>query len=517
MNTNVASTMTNRVSRRIGRLCLALLPLAAVGADAQPIPATIHTLSLDAALQRAAGESDEIAIARAGAARAEGNQKIARSQFFPQVQASLSYNRTLMSQFSGLTDAVPSDGDTSSAGPDFGSIFDNLSFGKENTWTLGVTAAQPLFMGGRLTAQQEAADARRASADVDLRSANAQLMLDVTQSYYDAILADQLVILADSSLAQTEEIFRQTELAFRVGARSEFEMLRARVTRDNQLPVLLQRRTDRSVAYFRLKQLLNIPLDDSLHLTSGVTEALPMFTQPSDTVVDDRAPVVQARENVRASAAGIDIAESERWPSVTLSSRFAPVAYPDGLIPSISDFRTDWTVGFNVAVPLFTGGRIGGNEQVAQGTLEEAEARLRQARKAATLDARVSMNEYAQAEATALATSSTVDQATRAYQIAQIRFREGIATQLEMTDARLQLEQSLANRARAVRNVQVARARLALLRDLPLGQGGAAFGAGAAAFGQDPSAFGQGAAGASGSMGMPQGAPVTGIPPEAGP
>ena len=62
-----------------------------------------------------------------------------------------------------------------------------------------------------------------------------------------------------------------------------------------------------------------------------------------------------------------------------------------------------------------------------------------------------------------------MEQATRAYDIADLRYREGISTQLELLDARLVLQLAQVNRAQAARDVQVARARVALLPDLPLG------------------------------------------------
>src|SRR5678815_6099141 len=92
------------------------------------------------------------------------------------------------------------------------------------------------------------------------------------QAYYDAALADRLVDIADSSLVQTEEALRQTTLARQVGNQSEFDLLRARVTRDNQLPPLLQAKTARNLTYLRLKQLLNLPYSDSLVLTDGILE-----------------------------------------------------------------------------------------------------------------------------------------------------------------------------------------------------------------------------------------------------
>ena len=82
------------------------------------------------------------------------------------------------------------------------------------------------------------------------------------------------------------------------------------------------------------------------------------------------------------------------------------------------------------------------------------------------------------------ATAGTVQQATRAYEIADVRYRAGVSTQLELSDSRLLLQQADANRALAARDLQVARARVALLPELPLGGGGATGGAARPATGQ---------------------------------
>jgi outer membrane protein len=294
----------------------------------------------------------------------------------------------------------------------------------------------------------------------------------VTRAYFDAQLSDRLITIAETSLQQTEEILRQTEVARRVGDKSELELLRAQVARDNQVPVLIRRRTARSEAYLELKQLLNVPPGDELTLTIGVEEEVPRFVTASETSADERAPVRQAAENVSANEAQLAEARSQRLPSVSLSSRYAPVAFPEDGVPDPGDFQEDWTVTVSLAVPILTLGRLRGNEQVARGNLDEARARLVQTREAAALDARLAANDLADARATLEASLSTADEARRAYSIAQVRFREGIASQIELADARLLLEQAEVNRAQALRDIQVARARLALLEDLPIGQGG---------------------------------------------
>lgn len=429
---------------------------------AQRSPRTM-VISLEDALDIASGESEAVWVAEAGVMRAMGNERIARSQRFPQVSATAQYTRTLRSQFSDISFGDQGGGD--------GAIED-LPFGRENQYTLALQLNQLLFDGGQTGARNRAAEARRRSADLDVASARAQTLLDVTEAYFDALLADRLVEIAQSTLRQAEEVLRQTEVARRVGDRSEYELLRARVARDNQLPALIRRRTQSSEAYLRLKQLLNVPPEDRLVLTSEVGVPQTRFATAANPSPDQRAPVRQAEENVRASREQLAEARGQRLPEVSLSSRYAPVAYPQSGVPDPGDFREDWTVTLSLSIPILTWGRLKGTEMVAEGNLSEAQARLKQAREAALLDAQQARNDLADAEATLAANTSTSEEAQRAWSIAQIRFREGIASQIELSDAQLLQEQAEVNRALALRDVQVARARLALLQDLPLGQGG---------------------------------------------
>lgn len=437
--------------------------LAGQQEPAQAAPRTL-VLSLSDALKIAAGESETVWVAEAGVMRAVANERIARSGFFPQVSGSADYTRTLRSQFSGINfGGAGGTGGTDGAAND-------LPFGRENQYTLGLTLNQLIFDGGQTAARNREASARRRSAEIDVTAAGAQTQLDVTRAYFDALLSDRLVDIAQSSLGQTEEVLRQTDVAKGVGAQSEFELLRARVARDNQLPVVIQRRNDRVLAYSRLKQLLNVPLGDEVRLTTGVEDLDPRFAAVSDPAPAERSGVRQAEENVTATRAQLSAARGQRLPAIFLSSRYAPVAYPNSGAPGWNDFREDWTVSLSLSVPILTWGRLRGGEMVAKGNLSEAQARLQQSVEAAALDSQSSQNDLATAQATLQSNTSTVEEARRAYSIAQIRYREGISSQIELTDSRLQLEQAEVSRARALRDVQVARARLALLRDLPLGQ-----------------------------------------------
>lgn len=199
------------------------------------------------------------------------------------------------------------------------------------------------------------------------------------------------------------------------------------------------------------------------------------------TFVSDQAqaglPAAEARTAVRELAATVRLREAsvgaaraERRPSISFNSAFSQVAYPSAFLPT-GEFRTNWTIGAALEVPVLTGGRLRAEERIARADLDQSRAELQQVTELAALDSRSAWAELAAARAAWEATAATIEQAVRAYEIADVRYRAGVSTQLELSDARLLLQQSEANRAQAARDLQVARARLALLPDLPLGSG----------------------------------------------
>jgi outer membrane protein TolC len=74
---------------------LFLAPIARAQGSDTSSRQEVRRLSLDDALQSAAAKSPDLAIARAGVTRAEGQRDKARSQFLPQIFGSAGYTRTL--------------------------------------------------------------------------------------------------------------------------------------------------------------------------------------------------------------------------------------------------------------------------------------------------------------------------------------------------------------------------------------------------------------------------------------
>jgi outer membrane protein TolC len=440
-------------------------------------------LTLEQVLEIADPRSEGIGIAKAGVRRAEGDEVRARSGLFPQLSLTGGYDRALASEFSGLFNNVPSTGTD-------GTDLSKLPFGRTNTWRLSLAFSQNLYSGGRVGLQRKLASLGSETAVQGLSTARAQLWYDATQAYYDAALADRLVAIAEATVQQAGATLQQVEAGFNAGTQPEFEVLRARVNRDNQQPVLIRQRMNRDLAILRLKQMLDLPSEVDLKLADALGDETlappPAYAARVSTVeqalVDvgrstksslgasvpqpDRTVVAQAETVVRQREASLKLTEAARMPTVSLNSSYTRLGYPSNGVPLFD--RTNWTLGASVQLPILTGGRQRGDEIVARADVDDARLRLQQTKELAAVDTQSAWAELLAARAAWEASGGTVQQATRAYDIADVRYRNGVSTQLELTDARLLLQQAQANRAVAARDLQVARARVALLPDLPL-------------------------------------------------
>jgi outer membrane protein TolC/DNA-binding transcriptional regulator YbjK len=478
------STYVRLFLRALGAT-LGLLLMFAAPALAQQTTAAPTTLSLAEALQIADRRSEAVRIAEAGVMRARGQQRQAGSQRLPQLNGVVSYQRAIQNQFQAITErfAQPDTGGGGGGGGLEDSPIARI-FAAPNTALLQLNFSQSLYTAGRVGAAVAGANAAHRAAELGYISSKAQTALDAAQAYYDAVASEQFLAIAESSLVLTERTLEQTQLGRQLGTVSEFDLLRSRVARDNQRPLVIQARGQRNAALLRLKQLLELPLSAPLTLTTPIRDDQSVAADASaaiqladdrvvtpDTSVSARASVKQAEAQLNAQRSALRAAQLAVLPSVQLTSTYQRFAYPpEGtFLPTALDlYFPNWTVSLGLSFPLFTGGRIRGERMVAEANVLEAEERLRQTQEGAELDAVLALNQLEQAQSSYLASVGTDAQAEQAYQIAEVRFREGISTQVELTETRVQLEQARLQRVNAARDLEIAKLRLALLKDLPL-------------------------------------------------
>ena len=442
-------------------LCLALLatalllvPATAGARRTPPAPPPTDTLrlTLDDAVQRSLARSEEMRTAHALVKQTQGQVLEQLSRALPQVSGTVTYNRKLESIFQGVV------ADTGF----FGQILKNSSFAATHTWSADLTAQQLLWSGGKVGAALKTAKAANRSAQASERETASDLTYQVKQAYYDAVYTRRLVEIAESALTQARAHLGQVRAGRREGSRSEYESLRAEVDAANQEPAVVAARNGLDVALLALKRLANVPLEQPVDLVTPLVSAdgtVPVVTDLS-TAVDRRPALAAAEFEAEARRQAVRVYSGQHWPDLYVSSTVSQQAFPVDLWPRRNEFRRNWDATVRLDVPIFTGLRTEGQVAQARAQYETALAGRDRLREGAAIEATQAKAELERTLSTLTARRGTVRQAQRAWELAGVRFTNGMSTQVEVSDARLQLQSAEVNEVQAMRDYLVAIAAL---------------------------------------------------------
>lgn len=438
-------------------------------------------LSLEDALGLALGESQEIQLARSQVEAAKAQIGVARSVLFPQINATLGFTKTFASAFDsggGSAFTLP-DSLRFEPNPDLplaervayledrapiaglmgiGALFGDLPFGQENAYSATLSGEQMIWSGGRTGAGLRIARSSRDAAGFTLSEETADLELQVRTAYFQALLAEELEAISAAAVEQAEAFLEQEQLRLTSGRASDLDVMRAEVELENLRPQLVAARNAAGLARLNLKRLTDIPASQPLQLTTTLEEGDgPIPTEPDAAVVEiNRASVSAAESRVTIAEANVTIVKGAYLPNVSVRMNYGKQAFPSEIFQLDNDWRTDWTASLNVSVPIFNGFRRRAEVAEARVQVDQARLQVAQLREAVQLEYQQARGERERARAAIEARTRTVDQAQRVHDLTVLRYDQGLATQLEVTDARLALLQSRTNLAQAITDYRIA-------------------------------------------------------------
>ncbi|MHB1222510.1 MAG: TolC family protein [Gemmatimonadaceae bacterium] len=439
-------------------------------------------LTLDEALSLATGESQEIRLARSNIALADAQVTAARSAALPQLDGSINYTRTFDSPFNTgpaapTPDSLLFEPDTTASLGErvryleehvpnagiggLGSLFGNLPFGRANSYVAALSGSQPLYSGGRVGAAMKIAGEYREAARFGLDEEVAEIVLQTRSAYLRALLAQELERIAAAALEQAESFLVQERLRLETGTTSELAVLRAEVSLANLRPNLVEARNAASLATLDLKRLVDLPLSRPVALTTPLQQPtaaeLAEARVAPELLLSSRAAVQAAERQVAIREQQVRIARGAHLPSVDLRVNYGRQLFPDQIFDFTGQrWRTDFTAVVGVSVPIFSGFRAQAEVQQARIALDQERLRVAQLREDVQLQYEQALGEKQRAAADLSARQLTVDQAQRVHDLTVLRYEQGLATQLEVSDARLSLLQSRTNFAQAIADFHLA-------------------------------------------------------------
>lgn len=465
-------------------LALTAALAAPAAARAQAIPAAAGdtvSLTLDAALDRALSQSDEVRLAESEVGLAGAQVRAARARALPQLSANLSYTRTFASPFGGgglsLPDSLGFSPDSTRTLPErvsylernatsaglagLGGLFSGLPFGQENTYVATLSGSQLLYSGGRTGAAMAIARNYRAAAELGLAEQRAEIALQVRTAYTQAQLAQELEGIARAALAQAEAFLAQERLRQRAGELSDLEVLRAEVSRDNLRPQLVQATNAAQLARLELKRLVNIPAGQPVRLTTPLEVAAEAVARvDAAEATAGRASIAAAERQVAIREEQVRIARGAYLPSVSVQAHYGRQLQPTETFGLGETWRSDAAATLAVSVPIFNGGQRSAELQQARLETERARLQLAQLREGVQVQYEQAQGEAERARVAIAARETTVQSAQRVYDLTVLRYERGLATQLEVSQSRLELLQARSNLAQATADLRIALARV---------------------------------------------------------
>lgn len=464
--------------RFIALVCGAFLLVATSPALAQrPGPATdtLH-LSLDEAVTTGLRVADEVRLAAAQADIAEEQLDLARSAMMPQLRINSTFGRTFENARSAAVNPV---------------------FSQTNTYTVNANLSQTLFQGGRLLYTARAAGSLAEASRLDADERRALFTVEVQRAYLGALLAERLVELQETNLQLASTRLSQVQQFQTAGRAAQYDVLRARVERANIEPVVIQARNDRDLAHLQLKQLLNLPLERPVVLTSTIDPdvARTMVASYLDTTaLPNRAALRSAELTARSRRFAVSAARAEFLPTITAFIQsgfgaFPPPGFgiptqrggfdqafcaPTGTPPARGCQNGGWfedrSLGVQFSWALFDGLRAKSAIDLARAQTRIAELELRQERERVAVEVAMARAELQRANAVFEGRRETSGEAQEAFRLASLRFSRGLSTQLEVSDAQLALLTAESAAARATFDLYLATADLAraLGRPIPM-------------------------------------------------
>jgi len=409
-------------------------------------------LTLDEAVTRALSEGQEVRIADAQIRAANGRVREAMSAAFPQVNASLTYGRQFASIFQNAAS------DTSG----LADIFRNSPFGSEHSWTADLTASQLLWSGGRVGAGLAAARAYRKSFRANRAEVEADLAYQVQRAYLEAAVARHVLDITRAGLEQARAHLTQVALWNREGSRSEYDLIRAKVDAANEEPPVVAAANSAELAMLEVKRLLDLPLDQPIALVTPLEFAggmVPVLADEAGAAVADvsgRAALARADAEVEARRQMVRAERAARWPELSLSGTVSQQAFPRTERPELDQFQRSINASVKLEFPIFLGLRTFGAVERASAELRQSEVQRDQLREQVRIEVARARQEVRRTLAEMLARRGTAQLAARAHYLASVRYRNGLSTQLEVSDARVQEHTAQIHEVQAIKDYRLA-------------------------------------------------------------
>jgi outer membrane protein, multidrug efflux system len=383
---------------------------------------------LDALLQEAAEQSQDLALASARIEEARTVLALNSTNFYPSVDLNVGANTRGLSENSAT---FPPGGKTTT-----------------NDRQFGLSASYEVDFWGRYARADEAARARLLSQGAARGTVLTTLYANVAQSYFALRTLDAQLVLAERTLANRLEMLKLQERRLQGGVIGELDLRQAqseaisveatvRTVRQNRrnaesaLSLLLGRKPAQIMQpdIARGSELIAL-YDAQLKLNAG------SLGLPSE-ILNRRPDLISAEQAMIAAQADIAQARTAYFPRLVLTAGLGQQSKELGNL--LSPGSMFWNLIGNLTQPVFRAGAIDATMAAANARQRQALAQYTQAVLSAFRDVADALNNMEAGRELAAITSKRLEALRASLRLADIRYKGGYSNYLEVLSAQRDL------------------------------------------------------------------------------
>jgi len=346
-------------------------------------------------------------------------------------------------------------------GESLGPLRIKTQFGSENNVRANLQLTQPLYVGGKIGIALEIAKHYKELMELGLKVSRQDLHFALIQTFYAAILSDEYLKVSKEALGQAERHRDQVQLMYDQGVVSEYDLIRSRVAVSNLLPQVHEAEAGRELVYKALKNIIGIDVDREIELQGELKvdgEIMAPYDDACKIALEKRLEFRQLELTKELYQGQYKIEKhSWLWPNFLLNLSWETTAQGNNeLSLSKYEFLGGYGGALVLQIPLFNGWASNHRAQKAKISIREVERQKDLLERGTRIQVYKALSDYQKAEKESTAADDALEQASRGYEIALVRYSEGIGTQLEILDAQLQVNASKVNLLQAKYNQLVA-------------------------------------------------------------
>lgn len=405
------------------------------------------TLSLDQFLLLVEENSLQLENARTDRSLAEVQERLARSQVYPTVAGQVGYTRNL----TDIEQSVPvyADGNGSTAA--FGIYplqYQEIDVNADNDLSLGLSVTQKVFDMSVFRAL-EASSQYTTLTGTAFDATRQGILTEAKRLFFQTLLLEEVLNVREASEEIAYANYLDTQRRLESGLASPLELLQAEVNWKITQPDTSQARRNLNVALQNLKNFAGLDQDADLEIDGSfdLIPQLPVFGD-LDSVFAERPDYQVLLNERRLRELNIKAQQATFYPSLSANLTYGWQASSDEF--QFDDPMDMWTAGLQLTVPIFFGGSRFSSVNQAKLELRKTQTQISITEDAIVNELETLELTLEEAQLRVESARQTLDTADRAYQVSQTSLENGLATQLELKDARVSRERAQLNYVSAV-------------------------------------------------------------------